>query len=91
MCVYVHAKFEVSISLQQNKAQNQLKMIYFKFCEKSVHETVLTFCMKLQQYKGFKLTEIIFFVKILCERNGPRMRFFRFYGEWKHDMFLFFV
>ena len=55
------------------------------------------FCMKLQWHKDLKLGTIMYkkvlvlgFLGLKGLKNGPRMKFLRFYREWKRDMFLLF-
>ena len=54
------------------------------------------FSMKLQLYKGLKLDKTYFMWQLLDfwgkKKSGPKFKEVgvKFYGEWKHDMLLFF-
>ena len=42
------------------EAQNGLKMRFANFCDKSMHENLLIFCMKSKQHKDLKLNQLVF-------------------------------
>ena len=80
-----------------------LKMRPFKFYKKSFHGDFLIFCMRLQQHKGLKWTQMGFFLwKVLYQdfwaKRGSKWVLgflgqnegFKFYGKWKPNMFLIF-
>ena len=58
---------------------------FLNFCEKSMHGTFLIFGIKLQEFKGLKLTQMIFLGNTLHWKFlGQKMaqnKFFKFYDE----------
>lgn len=59
--------------LGEKGSENGSKMKFFKSHEKSMHETLLLFCMKLQQHQGLELTQVIFSGKILSRVFGQKV------------------
>ena len=70
------------------------KMKCFKFCQKSVHGSFLIFCMKLQQHKGLKLTQMVFLGKSctrIFKQKVAQNEFFQFYSKLIDRIFLIFL
>ena len=73
--------------------QNWSKTSLFKFCEKSVHETFLIFCIKLQRHECLKLTQMIFCEKSytgVFRQKRAQNEFCKFNNKMMHWVFLFF-
>ena len=68
------------------------KMRLFKFYEKSLHGDFLIFCMRLQQHKGLKWTQMGFFCGKSCTRIfGQKGDQNGFWGFWARMRVLSFM